>query len=82
MLSLAMLIGAAYVTKKDVDDVKDGVKELKATVDKNHEIRLIKLEQFVIDFSDMKHDIKEMNRLISVTVARMRRDEGRDGNGQ
>lgn len=70
ILSVVILIGAAYVTHSDVTQAKGNISVLQAN-SLDHEKRLIKVETAVAVLPEMRQDLKEINAALN-RIARRR----------
>ena len=60
IISVACLVGAAYVTHDDVREAKGDIVKIKEEIT-GHEGRIIRIEEAVKEISAMRQDIKETN---------------------
>ena len=64
IISVVVLIGAAYVTHSDVTQAKGNISTLQ-TNSFDHEKRLIRVETALTGLSEMKSDLKEINATLN-----------------
>ena len=69
ILSLFVLVGAAYVTREDVQNAKADIKDHAGTI-REHEKRLIRVEEAIGILPEMRGELKEINKTLSRIASR------------